>query len=72
MQLFFRLNQILVDSLLQLSSGYEEDQNLYTKFRHSHYCHIHKRDYCLQRITDGFDVFSGLGCFYYSINIFHG
>ena len=48
MQLFFRLNQILVDSLLQLSSGYEEDKNLNTKLRHSHYCHIHKCDYCLQ------------------------
>ena len=64
MQLFFRLNQILVDSLLQLSSGYEENKNLNTKLRHSHYSHIHKCDYCLQWITDGFDIFSGFDCLY--------
>ena len=47
MSLIFRLSHILVDSLLQLSSAYEEDKNLQGKLMHSHYIHIHKRGYCL-------------------------
>ena len=64
MCLIFRLSHILVDSLLQLSSGYDNDKNLQSKLMHSHYYDLHKGDSCLHRITDGFHVFSGFDSLY--------
>ena len=54
----------MVYSLLQLPGGNEDDEKLHCKLMHSHYSHLHKRDYCLHCLTDGFDVFSGFDCLY--------
>ena len=56
-------------ALLHLTSiwvryWYIDDKNLHSKLMHSHYSHLHKRDYCLHCITDGFDVFSGFDGLY--------